>query len=88
MELGDVMKIAGCEQQLYQRVAQHELKLNAQAGLEIRASVMRHEAWLNEQAEAEVRRVQLEVQQPLCAHEARQHQLALVSRDTVMQGEA
>ena len=49
---------------------------------------MRHEAWLNEQAEAEVMRVRAEVQQSLCVHEARQHQLALASRNTVMQGEA
>ena len=64
------------------------MALNAQAGAEVRASVMRHETWLNEKAEAEVQRARMEVHQALYAHEARQHQLALASRDTVMQGEA
>ena len=91
MELGDIVKdmnIAECEQQLYQRVAQHEMALNAQAGAEVQAAVSRHEMWLNEKAEAEVQRARMEVHQALYAHEARQHQLALVSRDSVRQGEA
>ena len=91
MELDDIMKdmsIAECEQQLYQRVSQHELALNAQAGAEVHAAVSRHEMWLNEKAEAEVQRARMEVHQALYAHEARQHQLALVSRDSVRQGEA
>ena len=91
MELGDIvkdMKIADCEQQLYQRVALHEMALNAQAGAEVQAAVGRHEMWLNEKAEAEVRRARMEVHQSLYAHEARQHQLAQISRNMVVQGEA
>ena len=46
MELGDIVKdmnIAECEQQLYQRVSQHEAALNAQASAEVHAAVSRHE---------------------------------------------
>ena len=46
MELGDIVKdmnIAECEQQLYQRVAHHEMALNAQASAEVQAAVGRHE---------------------------------------------
>ena len=91
MELDDIIKdmsIAECEQQLYQRVSQHEMALNAQAGAEVHAAVSRHEMWLNEKAEAEMRRSRMEVQQSLYAHEVRQHQLAQNTRDVVAQGEA
>ena len=61
MELGKVIDVTACEQELHQRVVLYENRLNSEAQSEVELAVQRHEARLGSMAAAEVQQVRQRV---------------------------